>query len=335
MKVLVTGSAGFIGSALSIRLLERGDEVIGVDNHNDYYDPNLKEHRLARHSDHQNYTHFRMSLKDREAIAKLFKDEKFDSVVNLAAQAGVRYSIENPLAYIDSNLVGFAHVLEGCRHNNVGHLVYASSSSTYGLNTKQPFSTRDAVSHPVSLYAATKKANELMAHSYSHLYGLPTTGLRFFTVYGPYDRPDMALQKFTRAILNEEPIKVFNYGKHRRDFTYIDDIVEGIVRVLDRPALPNLEWDGKNPDPASSKAPYKVYNIGNNNPVELMEYIKAIEFSLEKVAKKELLPLQPGDVQDTYADVDDLVEHFGYKPNTSIQQGINSFVIWYKSFYGL
>jgi UDP-glucuronate 4-epimerase len=335
MKVLVTGSAGFIGSALSIRLLERGDEVIGVDNHNDYYDPALKELRLARHSDHQNYTHIRMSLEDREAIAKLFKDEKFDSVVNLAAQAGVRYSIENPLAYIDSNLVGFAHVLEGCRHNNVGHLVYASSSSTYGLNTKQPFSTRDAVSHPVSLYAATKKANELMAHSYSHLYGLPTTGLRFFTVYGPYDRPDMALQKFTRAILNEEPIKVFNYGKHRRDFTYIDDIVEGIVRVLDRPALPNLEWDGKNPDPASSKAPYKVYNIGNNNPVELMEYIKAIEFSLGKVAKKELLPLQPGDVQDTYADVDDLVEHFGYKPNTSIQQGINSFVIWYKSFYGL
>ena len=335
MKILVTGSAGFIGSALSIRLLDRGDEIVGIDNHNDYYDPALKELRLARHSDHQNYTHIRMNLEDREAMAKLFKDEKFDSVVNLAAQAGVRYSIENPLAYIDTNLVGFAHVLEGCRHNNVGHLVYASSSSTYGLNTKQPFSTRDAVSHPVSLYAATKKANELMAHSYSHLYGLPTTGLRFFTVYGPYDRPDMALQKFTKAILNDEPIKIFNYGKHRRDFTYIDDIVEGIVRVLDRPALSNPEWDGSDPDPASSRAPYKVYNIGNNNPVELMEYIKAIEFSLGKVAEKELFPLQPGDVQDTYADVDDLVEHFGYKPNTSIQQGINSFVIWYKSFYGL
>ena len=335
MKVLVTGSAGFIGSALSIKLLDRGDEVVGIDNHNDYYDPALKELRLERHSDHQNYTHIRMNIEDRGAMAKLFKDEKFDNVVNLAAQAGVRYSIENPLAYIDANLVGFAHVLEGCRHHNVGHLVYASSSSTYGLNTKQPFSTHNAVSHPVSLYAATKKANELMAHSYSHLYDLPTTGLRFFTVYGPYDRPDMALQKFTKAILNDEPVRVFNYGKHRRDFTYIDDIVEGIVRVLDKPASSNPDWDGSDPDPASSSAPYKVYNIGNNNPVELMEYIKAIELSLGKVAEKELLPLQPGDVQDTYADVDDLVEHFGYKPNTSIQQGINSFVIWYKSFYGL
>ena len=333
MKVLVTGSAGFIGSALSIRLLDRGDEVIGIDNHNDYYDPALKELRLARHSDHQNYIHIRMSLEDRGAMAKLFKDEKFDSVVNLAAQAGVRYSIENPLAYIDSNLVGFAHVLEGCRHNNVGHLVYASSSSTYGLNTKQPFSTHNAVSHPVSLYAATKKANELMAHSYSHLYGLPTTGLRFFTVYGPYDRPDMALQKFTKAILNDEPVRVFNYGKHRRDFTYIDDIVEGIVRVLDRPALSNPEWDGSDPDPASSKAPYRIYNIGNNNPVELMEFIECLESSLGKKAKKELLPLQPGDVPDTYADIDDLVEQFGYKPSTSIKQGISNFIDWYKSVY--
>jgi UDP-glucuronate 4-epimerase len=333
MKVLVTGSAGFIGSALSIRLLDRGDEVIGIDNHNDYYDPALKELRLARHSDHQNYSHIRMSLEDRASMAKLFKDEKFDSVVNLAAQAGVRYSIENPLAYIDANLVGFAHVLEGCRHNNVGHLVYASSSSTYGLNTKQPFSTHNAVSHPVSLYAATKKANELMAHSYSHLYDLPTTGLRFFTVYGPYDRPDMALQKFTKAILNEEPIKVFNYGKHRRDFTYIDDIVEGILRVLDRPALPNLEWDGSDPDPASSRAPYKVYNIGNNKPVELMKYIECLEYSLGKKAKKELLPLQPGDVPDTYADVNDLVEQFGYKPSTTVEQGIGNFIDWYKSVY--
>ena len=333
MKVLVTGSAGFIGSALSIRLLDRGDEVVGIDNHNDYYDPALKELRLARHSDHQNYTHVRMNLEDREAMAKLFKDGKFGSVVNLAAQAGVRYSIENPLAYIDTNLVGFAHVLEGCRHNDVGHLVYASSSSTYGLNTKQPFSTHDAVSHPVSLYAATKKANELMAHSYSHLYGLPTTGLRFFTVYGPYDRPDMALQKFTKAIVNDEAITVFNYGKHRRDFTYIDDIVEGIIRIVGRPAQSNPDWDGNNPDSATSSAPYRVYNIGNNNPVELMDYIEALESSLGKKAKKELLPLQPGDVPDTYADVNDLVEQFGYKPSTSIEQGISNFIDWYKSVY--
>ena len=332
MKVLVTGSAGFIGSALSIRLLARGDHVVGVDNHNDYYDPTLKEARLARHYDHPNYTHIRMNLEDREAMAKLFKDEKFDSVINLAAQAGVRYSIENPLAYIDTNLVGFAHVLEGCRHNKVGHLVYASSSSIYGLNTKQPFSTHDAVNHPVSLYAATKKANELMAHSYSHLYDLPTTGLRFFTVYGPYDRPDMALQKFTRAILNDESIRVFNYGKHRRDFTYIDDIVEGITRVLDRPAPINLSWDGNNPDPATSSAPYRVYNIGNNNPVELMDYIEALETSLGKKAEKELLPLQPGDVPDTYADVDDLVEQFGYKPSMSIKQGVESFTLWYREY---
>jgi UDP-glucuronate 4-epimerase len=262
----------------------------------------------------------------------LFKDEQFDCVVNLAAQAGVRYSIENPLAYIDSNLVGFAHILEGCRHNKVGHLVYASSSSAYGLNTKQPFSTHDAVNHPVSLYAATKKANELMAHTYSHLYDLPTTGLRFFTVYGPYDRPDMALQRFTRAIMNNEPIKVFNYGKHRRDFTYIDDIVEGIIRVLDRPATPNPEWDSDNPDPATSKAPYRVYNIGNNNPVDLMNYIKALETSLGKIAEKKLLPIQPGDVADTYADVEDLVEQFGYKPTTTVKQGVEKFALWYKEY---
>jgi len=332
MKVLVTGSAGFIGSALSIRLLDRGDEVVGVDNHNDYYDPKLKEARLSRHADHPNYTHIRMNLEDRKAMAELFECEQFDGVVNLAAQAGVRYSLENPLAYIDTNLVGFGHILEGCRHNQVKHLVYASSSSTYGLNTNQPFSTHECVNHPVSLYAATKKANELMAHTYSHLYNLPTTGLRFFTVYGPYDRPDMALQKFTRAIVRGDPIKVFNYGKHRRDFTYIDDIVEGIVRVIDRPAPINPDWDSNNPDPASSSAPYRIYNIGNNNPVELMEYIKALESSIGIKAEKELLPLQPGDVPDTFADVDDLVKEFGYKPSMSVKQGVANFVKWYKEY---
>jgi len=333
MKILVTGSAGFIGSALSIRLLDRGDEVIGIDNHNDYYDPALKEARLYRHIDHPNYFHIRMNLEDRIGMSKLFAEHQFEGVVNLAAQAGVRYSIENPLAYIDSNLVGFANILEGCRHNKVGHLVYASSSSTYGLNTKQPFSTHDSVDHPVSLYAATKKANELMAHSYSHLYSLPTTGLRFFTVYGPYDRPDMALQKFARAIINDEPIKVFNYGKHQRDFTYIDDIIEGITRILDKPASSCQDWDSNNPDPATSSAPYRVYNIGNNNPVELMDYIEALEASLGKKAKKELLPLQLGDVPNTYADVDDLEHQFGYKPSTSVKKGIENFSVWYKNFY--
>jgi len=332
MKILVTGSAGFIGSALSIRLLNQGDTIVGVDNHNDYYDPQLKEARLARHLNHPKYTHFRMNLEDRMAIAELFESEQFDCVVNLAAQAGVRYSLENPLAYIDTNLVGFSHILEGCRHNQVRHLVYASSSSTYGLNTRQPFSTHEGVNHPVSLYAATKKANELMAHTYSHLYNLPTTGLRFFTVYGPYDRPDMALQKFTRAIVRGDPIKVFNYGKHRRDFTYIDDIVEGIVRVIDRPAPINPDWDSNNPDPASSSAPYRIYNIGNNNPVELMEYIKALESSIGIKAEKELLPLQPGDVPDTFADVDDLVKEFGYKPSMSVKQGVANFVKWYKEY---
>ena len=332
MKVLVTGSAGFIGSALSIRLLDRGDEVIGVDNHNDYYDPALKEARLARHANHPNYRHIRISLEDRETIAELFEDEQFDSVVNLAAQAGVRYSLEKPLAYIDTNLVGFSHILEGCRHNKVGHLVYASSSSVYGLNTKQPFSTHEAADHPVSLYAATKKANELMAHTYSHLYDLPTTGLRLFTVYGPYDRPDMALQKFTSAIMNDEPITVFNYGKHTRDFTYIDDIIEGIVRVLDRPAPPNENWDSNNPDPGTSSAPYRVYNIGNNNPVELMNYIEALETSLGKKAEKELLPLQLGDMPDTYADVGDLFEEFDYKPSMSVKQGVENFAVWYKEY---
>jgi UDP-glucuronate 4-epimerase len=332
VKVLVTGSAGFIGSAVSIRLLERGDIVFGIDNHNDYYDPALKEARLSRHKNHKNYVHIKMNIENSEAIAKLFEEEGFDCVVNLAAQAGVRYSIENPLAYINTNLVGFSHILEGCRNNKIKHLVYASSSSVYGLNTKQPFSTHNSTNHPISLYAATKKANELLAHTYSHLYNIPTTGLRFFTVYGPYDRPDMALQKFTRDIINGKPINIYNFGKHRRDFTYIDDIVEGIIRVIDCPARPVLNWDSMNPDPATSSAPYKIFNIGNNNPVELMDYINALENSLGKIAKKNLLPLQPGDVVDTYADVDDLVEQFDYKPSMAITEGINNFVAWYLEY---
>jgi len=333
MKILVTGSAGFIGSALSISLLERGHKVVGVDNHNDYYDPKLKQARLARHADHPNYTHLRINIEDRESIADLFKKHKFETVVNLAAQAGVRYSIDNPTAYIDTNLVGFANILESSRQNKIRHLVYASSSSVYGLNTKQPFSTHESTNHPVSLYAATKKSNELMAHSYSHLYNLPTTGLRFFTVYGPYDRPDMALQKFAKAIMNGKPISVFNYGKHRRDFTYIDDIVEGIIRVLDKPASINTNWNGKIPDPATSSAPYRIYNIGNNKPVELMDYIEALEISLGKTTEKILLPLQPGDVPDTYADVNDLVEYFDYKPSTSVKEGIENFALWYKEYF--
>ncbi len=333
MKVLVTGSAGFIGSALSLRLLERGDEVIGIDNHNDYYDPALKTARLARHQDHPNYTHIRGDLADRELIENLFKEHKPNRVVNLAAQAGVRYSLENPLAYIDSNLVGFAHILEGCRHNNIEHLVYASSSSVYGSNTKMPFSVHDNVNHPVSLYAATKKANELMAHSYSHLYNMPTTGLRFFTVYGPWDRPDMALQKFAKAIVNGKPIQLFNYGNHRRDFTYIDDIVEGVIRVLDKPAQPNPDWSGDAPDSATSYAPWRVYNIGNNSPIELKDYIGVLEKALGKEAEKELLPLQPGDVEGTFADVDDLVRDFDYKPATKLEDGMVDFVEWFRSFY--
>ena len=333
MKILVTGAAGFIGSALSIRLLDRGDEVIGIDNLNDYYDPKLKEARMARHLDHPNFTHVNIDLEDREGIKKLFEKEKPQGVVNLAAQAGVRYSIENPLAYVDTNLVGFAHILEGCRHNNVEHFVYASSSSVYGSNTNMPFSIHDNVDHPLSLYAATKKANELMAHTYSNLYNLPTTGLRFFTVYGPWGRPDMALFKFTKAMLEGESIPVFNYGKHRRDFTYIDDIVEGVIRVLDRPASSNPDWDGANPDSGTSKAPWRVYNIGNNSPVELMDYIGALEESLGIEADKEMLPLQDGDVPDTYANVDDLVKEFGYKPDMPVKTGVANFVKWYKDFY--
>ena len=335
MKVLVTGAAGFIGSALSIRLLDRGDMVFGIDNHNDYYDPKLKEARLARHAEHPNYHHFLMDIEDGEAVEALFKEHQFEVVVNLAAQAGVLYSVENPLAFINTNMVGFGHILESCRHNNVGHLVYASSSSVYGSNTKMPFSVHDNVDHPVSLYAASKKANELMAHTYSHLYDLPTTGLRFFPVYGPWGRPDMALFLFARAMLAGEKIKVFNYGKHSRDFTYVDDIVEGVVRVLDKPAKPNIHWNGDNPDPGTSLAPWRVYNIGNNNPVELMDYIGALENSLGIKAEKELLPLQLGDVPDTYADVDDLVEEFNYKPLMNIKQGVENFVKWYKEYNSL
>jgi len=334
MRILVTGAAGFIGSTLSLRLLERGDEVVGIDNHNNYYDPAIKEARLARQIDHLNYSHIRIDLADRAGMAALFEEHKPQRVVNLAAQAGVRYSLENPLSYIDSNLVGFGHILEGCRHNGVEHLVYASSSSVYGANTQMPFSVHHNVDHPLSLYAATKKANELMAHTYSHLYGLPTTGLRFFTVYGPWDRPDMALQKFAQAITKGETIKVFNYGNHRRDFTYIDDIVEGVIRILDRPAPPNPDWSSEKPDSATSSAPWRVYNIGNNNPVNLMDYISALEEALGKEAKKEFLPIQPGDVPDTYADVTDLVDQFGYKPATPVKEGIANFAKWFTEYYG-
>jgi len=333
MRILVTGAAGFIGSALSQRLLDRGDEVIGIDNHNDYYDPQLKDDRLSFFKDHLNYTHHKTDLADRDKVADIFKKFQPQRVVNLAAQAGVRYSIENPLSYIDSNLVGFGHILEGCRHNDVEHLVYASSSSVYGANTKMPFSVNDNVDHPLSLYAATKKANELMAHTYSHLYNIPTTGLRFFTVYGPWDRPDMALQKFAHAIMNKETIKVFNYGNHRRDFTYIDDIVEGVIRVLDQPAVSNPIWASENPDPSSSLAPWKVYNIGNNNPVNLMDYISELEISLGREADKEFLPIQPGDVPDTYADVTNLITDFDYRPATSIEMGVANFANWFKSYY--
>jgi UDP-glucuronate 4-epimerase len=333
LKVLVTGAAGFIGSALALRLLERGDTVIGIDNHNAYYDPALKEARLARHANHSDYVHLRIDLGDRKAIENCFATHKPQRVVNLAAQAGVRYSIENPLAYIDSNIVGFAHILEGCRHNGVEHLVYASSSSVYGANTTMPFSVHHDVDHPLSLYAASKRSNELMAHTYSHLYNLPTTGLRFFTVYGPWGRPDMALFKFTKAILAEEKIPVFNYGKHRRDFTYIDDIVEGVIRVLDQPAEPNHNWSGAQPDSGTSMAPWRVYNIGNNNPVDLMDYIAALERALGKTADMVMLPLQPGDVPDTYADVSDLVEQFHYKPATPVDLGIANFVTWYRKYF--
>jgi len=333
MKILVTGSAGFIGSELTLKLLARGDTVVGIDNHNDYYDPAIKEARIDRFIDNPNYTHIRADLTDHQAIEGIFTNYKPEGVVNLAAQAGVRYSIENPLAYINSNIVGFAHILEGCRHNDVEHLVYASTSSVYGANTSMPFSVHQNVDHPLSVYSASKKSNELMAHTYSHLYGLPTTGLRFFTVYGPWGRPDMALFLFTKAILSNEKIQVFNHGKHSRDFTYIDDIVEGVIRTLDTPATCNLEWNSNQPDPATSNAPWRVYNIGNNQPIELMDYIAALEKALGKKAEKEFLPLQAGDVPATYANVDDLVEQFNYKPATSVEDGINQFVAWYRDYF--
>ena len=335
MKVLITGSAGFIGSALSLRLLERGDEVIGIDNLNDYYDVELKKARLARTLDHDSYTDVRVNLEDRDGIAGVFRQHQPQRVVNLAAQAGVRYSLENPHAYVDTNLVGFTNILEGCRHNGVEHLAYASSSSVYGSNTNMPFSVHDNVDHPVSLYAASKKANELMAHTYSHLYQIPTTGLRFFTVYGPWGRPDMALFLFTNNILAGKPIDVFNYGKHRRDFTYIDDIVEGVTRVLDKIPQPNPDWSGDTPDSATSTAPYRLYNIGNNQPVELMHYIEVLEDCLGKKAEMNMLPLQPGDVPATYANVDDLVRDVGYKPDMSVEQGIANFVAWYRDYHGV
>ena len=333
MKILVTGAAGFIGSALCLRLLEQGKEIIGIDNHNDYYSPSLKEARLKRKTIYKSYSHYRLDISSRSEIKEVFDKIKPSYVVNLAAQAGVRYSIENPYSYFDSNLIGFGNILECCRQFEVKHLVYASSSSVYGANTNLPFSTKDNVDHPISLYAATKKANELMAHSYSHLYNLPTTGLRFFTVYGPWDRPDMALQKFTHNILKGETINIFNYGKHKRDFTYIDDIIESLVRIIDCPAKPNLKWTDKKPDPSSSKAPWKIYNIGNDNPIDIIDYINNLEKALKVKAKKKLIPLQPGDVPDTWANVDDLMMNFDYKPNTTIENGIANFVHWFKSYY--
>jgi len=333
MKIFVTGAAGFIGYHLSERLLDRGDTVIGIDNVNDYYDVTLKEARLARLRKHENFRFERLDIADQQALAALFEREKPDVVVNLAAQAGVRYSLENPQAYIDANIHGFTNILEGCRHHDVKHLVYASSSSVYGSNTQMPFSVEHNVDHPVSLYAATKKSNELMAHTYSHLFGLPTTGLRFFTVYGPWGRPDMAMFLFTEAILKGEPIKVFNHGNMRRDFTYIDDIVEGIVRVIDRPAAPDPDWSSDDPSPASSKAPYRVYNIGNDDPVELMHLIETIEKELGQEAVKNFMDMQPGDVPASWADVDTLTRDVGFKPSTSIEDGVARFISWYRHYY--
>lgn len=333
MKVLVTGAAGFIGSFTSHKLLDRGDEVIGIDNLNDYYDVNLKHARLARLKDKPGFHFAQFDIADTAAMTKLFKEHKPDRVVHLAAQAGVRYSLENPQAYVDANVTGFLNVLEAVRHHGTEHLVYASTSSVYGAHTNMPFSIHEPVDHPVSLYAATKKANELMAHTYSHLFKVPCTGLRFFTVYGPWGRPDMALFKFTDLMIKGEPIDVFNYGKHKRDFTYVGDIVEGITRALDIVATPSDNWDSNNPDPATSDAPYRIYNIGSNNPMDLSRYIETLEETLGIKAERNLLPLQPGDVPDTYADVDDLIRDVGYKPDTPIETGIAEFVAWYKSYY--
>ena len=333
MKILVTGAAGFIGSHTTRKLIERGHEVVGLDNLNDYYEVQLKRDRLARLQAHAKFRFVKLDVADREGMAALFAAEGFERVIHLAAQAGVRYSLQNPHAYVDSNLVGFTNVLEGCRHTRVQHLTYASSSSVYGGNTRMPFSVHDSVDHPVSLYAATKKANELMAHTYSHLFGLPTTGLRFFTVYGPWGRPDMALFLFTRAILEGRPIDVFNHGQMQRDFTYIDDIVEGVIRVSDRPATPNPDYLSDAPDPGTSNAPYRVFNIGNHNPVPLMDYIGAIEAALGTTAQKNMLPMQPGDVPATFADVEALTEWTDFAPQTTIQDGVARFIAWYRDYY--
>ena len=332
-RILVTGSAGFIGAALCLKMLERGDDIIGIDNHNDYYDPELKIARLRRLEKYSNYQHYKMDLCNQNGLEKIFKDYEPKKVINLAAQAGVRYSMKNPLAYINTNIVGFAHILENCRNYNVEQLLYASTSSVYGANTKMPFSEHDSVNHPLSVYAASKKSNELMAHSYSYLYKLPTTGLRFFTVYGPWGRPDMALFKFTKNILSGEPIDVFNHGKHTRDFTYIDDIVEGIIKAVDNKSSINKNWNSNKPDPATSSAPWNIYNIGNNKPVQLMDYINALENVLGKKAKINFLNLQPGDVPNTYASVDNLKKKLNYNPSTSVEEGVSNFVKWYREFY--
>ena len=335
MKILVTGAAGFIGFHTARKLLERGDTVVGLDNFNDYYDVSLKDARAAILDEYPEFRMVRLDLENREGIEALFADEKFDKVVHLAAQAGVRYSLENPHAYIDSNIVGTLHILEGCRHHGVEHLVYASSSSVYGANTTMPFSIHQNVDHPLALYGATKKANELMAHTYSNLYDLPTTGLRFFTVYGPFGRPDMALFLFTKNILEGKPIDVFNYGNHRRDFTFVEDIVEGVVRTMDHTAKPNEDWDPATPDPGTSRAPYRLYNIGNQQPVDLMDYIGAIEQRLGREAEKNMLPLQPGDVPDTWADTSDLANDVGYQPATPVDVGVGRFIDWYLDYYGI
>jgi len=335
MKLLVTGAAGFIGYHTAVRFLERGDQVVGLDNLNDYYDVRLKEARLARLEGLSGFEFVKLDVADRAGVSDLFANGGFNRVVHLAAQAGVRYSLQNPLAYVDANVVGFANILEGCRHHGVEHLVYASTSSVYGANTKMPFSVHQNVDHPLSFYAATKKANELMAHAYAHLYRLPVTGLRFFTVYGPWGRPDMALFLFTRNMLAGRPIDVFNYGQHRRDFTYVADIVEGVVRATDRIATPNPDWSGDAPDPGTSAAPYRLYNIGNNRPVELMTYIATLEECLGRKAEMNMLPLQPGDVPETYADIDDLVADVGYRPATPVAEGVRQFVDWYRAYYGV
>ena len=333
MSILITGSSGFIGSALSLKLLERGEKVFGVDNHNDYYDTKLKEDRLANLINNSNYKHYKVDINNTNEIGEVFSENKPKIVVNLAAQAGVRYSLKNPMSYIQSNMVGFFNILENCRNYNIEHFIYASTSSVYGANSKTPYSEHDNTNHPLSLYAATKKSNELMAHSYSHLYNLPTTGLRFFTVYGPWGRPDMALFKFTRSILDGKEIDIFNHGNHTRDFTYIDDIISGVIKIIDSKAISNFKWSSSNPDPASSNAPWCIYNIGNNQPIKLFDYIDELEKALNKKAKINMLPLQAGDVMNTHADLKNLREKFNYRPTTTLSEGIQEFVKWYKSYY--